>query len=276
MLSNLIEKWEGGMDVIDGVEDEGSDNEMEVELEADHQEDNGDRVFNQDKKTYTVDFEMPVLADNSQTDEDGKIRVRIQPCGAPRPRPSPRVPQAQVTTVDGLRPFTVPPFTADNMFDPSAYATDAENWAGWTEFLNEEVFSADSQANAHLVPADMPAAALSPMSEPEATTFLGSDTASERYLTPPPFVGETEVSPSPETEPTTAPGDTTGDKESLDVDVPLSQLPAWSRALVRAVAGEKVRAKIRMSRGPKWGAQKTAKVKARAGSMSKIGFTFCV
>jgi hypothetical protein len=267
------------MDVIDGVEDEDSDNEMEIELEADHQEDNRDGVSNQDKKTYTVDFEMPVLTDNSQADEDGKIRVRIQPCGAPRPRRAPRVPQAQVTTVDGLAPFTVPPFTADNMFDPSAYATDAENWAGWTEFLNEEIFSADSQANAHLVPADMPAAALSPMSEPEATIFLGSDTASERYLTPPPFAGETEasgLSPSPETEPTPATTTAAGDKESLDVDVPLSQLPAWSRALVRAVAGEKVRAKIRMSRGPKWGAQKTAKVKARAGSSSKIGFTLRV
>jgi len=266
------------MDVIDGMEDEGSDNEMEVELEADHQEDNGDGEFNQDKKTYTVDFEMPVLADNSQADEDGKIRVRIQPCGAPRPRRAPGVPQAQVTAVDRLAPFTVPPFAADNMFDPSAYATDTENWAGWTEFLNEEVFSADSQANAHLVPADMPAAALSPMSEPEATVFLGSDTASERYMTPPPFAGETEasasgLSPSPETEPTTA---AAGDKGSLDVDVPLSQLPAWSRALVRAVAGEKVRTKIRMSRGPKWGAQKTARVKARAGSTSKIGFTLRV
>lgn len=268
------------MDVIDGVEDDSSDNEMEVELEADHQEDNGDGEFNQDKKTYTVDFEMPVLADNSQTDEDGKIRVRIQPCGAPRPRRESRVPQAQVTAaVDGLRPFTIPPFTADNMFDPSVYAADAENWAGWTEFLNEEVFSADSQANAHLVPADMPAAALSPMSEPEATVFLGSDTASERYLTPPPFAGDTEtsgLSPSPDTEPVTGAAAATGDKESLDVDVPLSQLPAWSRALVRAVAGEKVRAKIRMSRGPKWGAQKTAKVKARAGSTSKFGFTLRV
>jgi hypothetical protein len=178
-----------------------------------------------------------------------------------------------------LRPFTVPPFTADNMFDPSAYAADAENWAGWTEFLNEEVFSADSQANAHLVPADMPAAALSPMSEPEATVFLGSDTASERYLTPPPFAADTEasgnLSPSPEAEPTTD-ASATGDKETVDVDVPLSQLPAWSRALVRAVAGEKVRAKIRMTRGPKWGAQKTAKVKARAGSTSKVGFTLRV
>jgi hypothetical protein len=267
------------MDVIDGVEDEGSDNEMEVELEAGDQDDNGDGAFNQDKKTYTVDFEMPVLADNSQTDEDGKIRVRIQPCGAPRRRPTPRVPQAHVTAVDGLTPFTVPPFTADNMFDPAAYATDAENWAGWTEFLNEEVFSAESQANAHLVPADMPAAALSPMSEPEATVFIGSDTTSERYLTPPPFVGDNEASgnssASPETElPTDA---TTGDnKQSLDVDLPLSQLPAWSRALVRAVAGEKVRAKIRMTRGPKWGAEKTAKLKARAGSKSKVGFTLCV
>lgn len=264
------------MDVIDGVEDEGSDNEMEIELEADHQEDNGNGESNEEKKTYTVDFEMPVLADNSQADEDGKIRLRIQPCGAPRPRRAPRVPQAQVTAVDGLTPFTVRPFTADNMFDPSAYAADAENWAGWTEFLNEEVFSADSQANAHLVPADMPAAALSPMSEPEATVFLGSDTASERYLTPPPFAGDTEasgLSPSPDTEPT---AEVTSDKESLDVDVPLSQLPAWSRALVRAVAGEKVRAKIRMSRGPKWGAQKTAKVKARAGSTSKVGFTLRV
>ena len=264
------------MDVIDGVEEEGSDHEMEIELEADHQEDNGDGEPNQEKKTYTVDFEMPVLADNSQADEDGKIRLRIQPCGAPRPRQAPLVPQAQVTAVDGLTPFTVRPFTADNMFDPSAYAADAENWAGWTEFLNEEVFSADSQANAHLVPADMPAAALSPMSEPEATVFLGSDTASERYLTPPPFAGDTEasgLSPSPDTEPTT---EATGDKESLDVDVPLSQLPPWSRALVRAVAGEKVRAKIRMSRGPKWGAQKTAKIKARAGSTSKVGFTLRV
>lgn len=266
------------MDVIDGVEDEGSENEMEVELEAGDQDDNRDGVFNQDKKTYTVDFEMPVLADDSQTDEDGKIRVRIQPCGAPRPRQTPLVPQAQVTAVDGLTPFTVPPFAADNMFDPSAYAADAENWAGWTEFLNEEVFSADSQANAHLVPADMSAAALSPMSEPEATVFIGSDTASERYLTPPPFVGDNEasgnVSPSPETEPPT--GATSDNKESLDVDVPLSQLPAWSRALVRAVAGEKVRAKIRMTRGPKWGAEKTAKLKARAGSKSKVGFTLCV
>lgn len=261
---------------MDGVEDEGSDNEMEIELEADHQEDNGDGESNQEKKTYTVDFEMPVLADNSQADEDGKIRLRIQPCGAPRPRRAPLVPQAQVTAVDGLTPFTVRPFTADNMFDPSAYAADAENWAGWTEFLNEEVFSADSQANAHLVPADMPAAALSPMSEPEATVFLGSDTASERYLTPPPFAGDIEasgLSPSPDAEPT---AEATGDKESLDVDVPLSQLPPWSRALVRAVAGEKVRAKIRMSRGPKWGAQKTAKVKARAGSTSKVGFTLRV
>jgi len=163
------------------------------------------------------------------------------------------------------------------MFDPSAYAADAENWAGWTEFLNEEVFSADSQANAHLVPADMPAAALSPMSEPEATVFLGSDTASERYLTPPPFAGDNEgsgqLSPSSETEPAAA----TGDRESLDVDVSLSQLPAWSRALVRAVAGEKLRAKIRMTRGPKWGAQKTAKLKARASSSkSKVGFTLRV
>ena len=263
------------MDVIDGVEDEGSDNEMEIELEASDQDDNGDGAFNRDKKTYTVDFEIPVLADNSQTDEDGKIRVRIQPCGAPRPRRAPQVPQAQVTAVDGLTPFTVPPFTADNMFDPSAYAADAENWAGWTEFLNEEVFSADSQANAHLVPADMPAAALSPMSEPEATVFIGSDTASERYLTPPPFnEAPGNLSPSPETEP---PTDATGDnKESLDVDVPLSRLPAWSRALVRAVAGEKVRAKIRMTRGPKWGAEKTAKLKARAGSKSKVGFTLRV
>jgi len=264
------------MDVIDGVDDEGSDNEMEVELEAGDQDDNGDGALNQDKKTYTVDFEMPVLADNSQTDEEGKIRVRISPCGAPRPRRAPQVPQAQVTAVDGLTPFSIPPFTADNMFDPSAYAADAENWAGWTEFLNEEVFSADSQANAHLVPADMPAAALSPMSEPEATVIFGSDTASERYMTPPPFGVDTEasgnLSPSPETEPATA----TGDKESLDVDVPLSQLPAWSRALVRAVAGEKVRAKIRMTRGPKWGAHKTAKVKARAGSTSKVGFTLRV
>lgn len=266
--------------MIDGVEDEGSDNEMEVELEAGDQDDDRDEAFNQDKKTYTVDFEMPVLADvadNSQTDEDGKIHVRIQPCGAPRPRRAPRVPQAQVTAVDGLTPFTVPPFAADNMFDPSAYAADAENWAGWTEFLNEEVFSADSQANAHLVPADMPAAALSPMSEPEATVFLGSDTASERYLTPPPFAGDYEasgnLSPSSETEPTAA---ATGDKESLDVDVPLSQLPPWSRALVRAVAGEKVRARIRMTRGPKWGTQKTAKLKARAGSKSKVGFTLRV
>ena len=262
------------MDIIDGIEGEGSDNEMEVELEAGDQDDNGDGASDQDKQTYTVDFEMPVLADDTQTDEDGKIRVRIQPCGAPRPRRAPRVPQAQVTTVDGLTPFTVPPFTADNMFDPSVYAADAENWAGWTEFLNEEVFSADSQANAHLVPADVSAAALSPMSEPEATVFIGSDTASERYLTPPPFDHETpgNLSPSPETEPTTGP--TTDDnKESLDVDVPLSQLPAWSRALVRAVAGEKVRAKIRMSRGPKWGAEKTAKLKARAGSKSKVGFT---
>ena len=258
--------------MIDGVEDESSD-EMEVELEAGDQDDNEDEAFNQDKKTYTVDFEMPVLADDSQTDEDGKIRVRIQPCGAPRPRRAPRVPQAQVTAVDGLAPFTVSPFAADNMFDPSAYAADAENWAGWTEFLNEEVFSADSQANAHLVPADMPAAALSPMSEPEATVFIGSDTTSERYLTPPPFAGDNEA--SPETEPTTDAA--TGEKESLDVDVPLSQLPPWSRALVRAVAGEKVRAKIRMSRGPKWGAEKTAKLKARrAGSKSRVGFTLRV
>lgn len=242
--SNRIQSLEG-MDPVD------EDDEMEVEVEPWEQEE-AEASADQSKKgnSYVVDFEMPVVADQVGTDEEGKIKVRISPCGVPRPRQSTGALKPGELSWDGT---PLPPVEASgmNLGSSSSFVADWETWGGWKEFLSDDIVGTNTYSSLMtdaLAPTTSVDEALTPRSEPEQSTAMG-DNASERWSTPPPFPVE-----EPSEQAKTAP---------VETDVSLSTLPAWSRALVQAVAGEKLKARIRVT--------KKAKVAGRSRSSLSLG-----
>ena len=253
LFENVLERWEGTnrIETLDGVEPIDEDDEMEVEVEPWEQEESSSQA--KTGNSYVVDFEMPVLADQVGQDDEGKIKVRISPCGVPRPRKA----------VGGLKPgelawdgTTLPP--VDMNIGPSDFAADWESWGGWKEFLSDDVVGTGVYPSS-FVP-EMPSEeAFSPLSDVDQSIVLGTEeNNSERWATPPPFPTGFEME---EAQPETAvvqKSDT-----PAEVDVALSSLPAWSRAMIQAVSGEKLKARIRVS--------KKAKVAGRSRNSMALG-----
>lgn len=240
LFENVLERWEGTnrIETLDGVEPIDEDDEMEVEVEPWEQEEASSQTKN--GNSYVVDFEMPVLADQVGQDDEGKIKVRISPCGVPRPRKA----------VGGLKPgelawdgTTLPPVEASGMnVGQSSFAADWESWGGWKEFLSDDVVGTGMYPS--FVP-DLAAAeeAFSPLSDIDQSIVVGTEeNNSERWATPPPFPMEELPESSSSQQKTDAPA---------EVDVSLSSLPSWSRAMIQAVAGEKLKARIRVSKKAK-------------------------
>jgi hypothetical protein len=259
LFENVLERWEGAsrIDTLDGIEPIDEDDEMEVEVEPWEQEEGSSSQADRGN-SYTVDFEMPVLADQVGQDNEGKIKVRISPCGVPRPRKA----------VGGLKPgelawdgTTLPPVEASDL--TSGFAADWESWGGWKEFLSDDVVGTGIYPSLapELTTVDE---AISPRSDMEQSIALGTDeNNSERWATPPPFPSGFEMEESRAT--AEASIDNTEQKANapVDVDVALSSLPAWSRSMIQAVAGEKLKARIRVS--------KKAKVAGRSRNSIALG-----
>jgi hypothetical protein len=247
LFENVLERWEGTnrIESVDGIETVDDDDEMEVEVEPWEQDAPEDQT--KSGNSYVVDFEMPVLADQVSKDEDGKIKVRISPVGVPRPRKA-NGGLKQGELAWGGSPL--PPLETSG----STFASDWETWGGWKEFLSDDVVATTYPS---LVPDAIPSIsieeALSPSSEMEQSVALGTDdNNSERWATPPPFPTEGEETPSDATLATVLSGEQQP-QGPVDVDVSLSTLPAWSRALVHAAAGEKLKARIRVSKKSRMG-----------------------
>jgi hypothetical protein len=262
LFENIMERWEGTnrIDTLDGVEPIDEDDEMEVEVEPWEQEEASSSHSNRGN-SYTVDFEMPVLADQVGQDNEGKIKVRISPYGVPRPRKA----------VGGLKPgelawdgTTLPPVEASGM--TSGFAADWESWGGWKEFLSDDIVGTG------IYPTLAPELtsveeAISPRSDMEQSITLGTDeNNSERWATPPPFPSGFEMEESRSTAESIKTSIDNAEQEvdaPVDVDVALSSLPAWSRTVIQAVAGEKLKARIRVS--------KKAKVAGRSRNSIALG-----
>ncbi|KAG9054964.1 hypothetical protein FS842_003669 [Serendipita sp. 407] len=240
LFQNVLERWEGGSR-FETVDD---DEEMEVEVEPWEQEENESKSGS----SYVVDFEMPVMADEAGKDDDGKIKVRISPCGVPRPRQN----------SGGLKPgerggdgTPLPPLETNGVdLGSGAFAADWNSWGGWQQFLSDDLVGASGMlgADAMTGPVDD---AFSPRSEMEHSVAQGTDeNRSERWATPPPFTSGLDLDEMT-SEGAKTPADATSTNAPVDVDVSLSALPAWSRAMVHAAAGEKLKARIRVSKKSK-------------------------
>ena len=263
LFENVLEKWEGinRIESLDGVEPIDEDEEMEVEVEPWEQEE-GSSTQAREGNSYVVDFEMPVLADQVGQADDGKIKVRISPYGVPRPRKA----------VGGLKPgelawegTTLPPIEASSMnIGSTAFVADWESWGGWKEFLSDEIVGTGVYSS--LAPEQAPVdEAFSPRSDMEQSVAFGTEeNSSERWATPPPFPSylETEDSTEESVKASAGAGEPNTDLP-VDVDVALSSLPAWSRSMIQAVAGEKLKARIRVS--------KKAKVAGRSRNSIALG-----
>lgn len=256
LFENVLERWEGSNRIqsLEGMDPVDEDDEMEVEVEPWEQEE-AEASADQAKKgnSYVVDFEMPVVADQVGTDDEGKIKVRISPCGVPRPRQSTGALKPGELVWDGA---SLPPVEASgmNLESSSSFVADWETWGGWKEFLSDDIVGTNAYSSLMtdtLAPTTSVDEALTPRSEVEQSTAMG-DNASERWSTPPPFPVEEPASKDEQAK--TAP---------VETDVSLSTLPAWSRALVQAVAGEKLKARIRVT--------KKAKVAGRSRNSLSLG-----
>lgn len=251
LFENVLERWEGSNRIqsLEGMDPVDEDDEMEVEVEPWEQEE-AEASADQSKKgnSYVVDFEMPVVADQVGTDDEGKIKVRISPCGVPRPRQSTGALKPGELVWDGT---PLPPVEASgmNLGSSSSFVADWETWGGWQEFLSDDIVGTNALMTDTLAPTASVDEALTPRSEIEQSTAMG-DNASERWSTPPPFPLEESKDEQTKTAP-------------VETDVSLSTLPAWSRALVQAVAGEKLKARIRVT--------KKAKVAGRSRSSLSLG-----
>ena len=255
LFNNVLERWEGGnqFESLDSIDE---DDEMEVEVEPWEQDDvSGSQ--NKHGSSYVVDFEMPVMADQVGKDDEGKIKVRISPCGVPRPRQSIGSLKANELAWDGT---ALPPLEASGVdFGTGAFAADWGSWAGWQDFLSEDVVG--TGINTLATETSTVDEALSPNSDHSRT----EENTSERWATPPPFEESMEGARTP-VEGATLATVLSGEQKPtapVDVDVSLSTLPAWSRAMIQAVAGEKLKARIRVS--------KKSKVAGRTRSTISLG-----
>jgi hypothetical protein len=262
LFENVLERWEGTnrIERLEGMDPIDEDDEMEVEVEPWEQE---ETTADQSKgNSYVVDFEMPVVADKVGKDDEGKIKVRISPCGVPRPRQSTGVLKPGELVWDGT---PLPPVGASELnLGSSSFVADWETWGGWKEFLSDDIVG--TAAYPSLTP-DAPAPTASvdeastPRSDLEHSTVVGAeDNSSERWATPPPFPME---DPTKDATLATILSGQQAPAAPVDVDVSLSTLPAWSRALVHAAAGEKLKARIRVS--------KKAKVAGRTRNSLSLG-----
>ncbi|PVG02466.1 hypothetical protein CPB86DRAFT_751124 [Serendipita vermifera] len=250
LFENVLERWEGAnrIESVDGIEPVDEDDEMEVEVEP-WEQDEAPADQTKSGNSYVVDFEMPVLADQVGKDEDGKIKVRISPVGVPRPRKA-NGGLKQGELAWGGSPL--PPLETSG----STFASDWETWGGWKEFLSDDVVATTYPSLLSDVPSISIEEALSPSSEMEQSVAVGTDdNNSERWATPPPFPTEGEEGHSDATLATVLSGEQQP-QGPVDVDVSLSTLPAWSRALVQAAAGEKLKARIRVSKKSRMGRSK--------------------
>lgn len=241
IFDNILERWDADHDRVGLLEAVDDDDEMQLEVEP-WEAETDDQTQNDRSDSYVVDFEMPVLADELSAGDDGKIRVRIQPMGVPRPRQKSSVLKAGELAWEGS---PLPPL---GLGTPEAlgYAADWESWGGWKEFLSEDAVGGIAALNAGVVDE-----ALSPpRSDVENSVVSGAaqdetENGSERWSTPLSYPIQLEAE-----EPASQDVDMEVEKPVVDVDVKLSTLPSWSRALVQAAAGEKVKARIRVSRKP--------------------------
>jgi len=173
------------------------------------------------------------MTDEVGKDDEGKIKVRISPVGVPRPRQATGNLKPGELAWDGS---SLPPVEAN--LGASSY--DWESWGGWSEFLSDDIVGTGAYPSLMtdtLAPTLSIDEALTPHSE-LATSPMENN--SERWATPPPFPLEDKSEAS-----------TSADQTPVETDVPLSTLPAWSRALVNAAAGEKLKARIRVSKKSK-------------------------
>ncbi|CAG7850607.1 SubName: Full=Uncharacterized protein {ECO:0000313/EMBL:CCA72161.1} [Serendipita indica DSM 11827] len=256
LFNNVLERWEGGnrFESLDSIDE---DDEMEVEVEPWEQEEGNAASQGKQGSSYVVDFEMPVLADEVGKDDDGKIKVRISPCGVPRPRQSIGSLKANELAWDGT---PLPPLEASGVdFGTGSFAADWGSWAGWQDFLSEDIVGTGAST---LAPETMTNdEAASPNSDNSRT----EENISERWATPPPFEESMEGSRTP-VEGATLATVLSGEQKPtapVDVDVSLSTLPAWSRAMIQAAAGEKLKARIRVS--------KKSKIAGRTRSSISLG-----
>jgi hypothetical protein len=260
LFENVLERWEGTnrIESLEGMDPIDEDDEMEVEVEPWEQEEG---AVDQSKKgnSYVVDFEMPVVADEVGKDGEGKIKVRISPCGVPRPRQSTGVLKPGELVWDGT---PLPPVGASELnLGSSSFVGDWETWGGWKEFLSDDIIGTGAYTSDAVAPAGSVDEALTPSSDLEHSTAVGAeDNNSERWATPPPFPME---DASKDATLATVLSGQQAPAAPVDVDVSLSTLPAWSRALVQAVAGEKLKARIRVS--------KKAKVAGRTRNSLSLG-----
>ncbi|KAG8829987.1 hypothetical protein FRC17_005666 [Serendipita sp. 399] len=236
LFQNVLERWEGGSR-FETVDD---DEEMEVEVEPWEQEENSSSQ-SKSGSSYVVDFEMPVLADESGKDDDGKIKVRISPCGVPRPRQNSGGLKPGELVWDGT---PLPPLETNGVdLGSGAFAADWNSWGGWQQFLSDDLIGAGALgAEASTATVDD---AFSPRSDMEHSIENHSD----RWATPPPFTSGVDLDDAAASEGAKTPADASA--TPVDVDVSLSALPAWSRAMVHAAAGEKLKARIRVSKKSK-------------------------
>lgn len=245
LFENVLERWESTsrVETLDGLEPVDEDDEMEVEVEPWEQEEPASE--SKKSNSYVVDFEMPVLADEVGKDEDGKIKVRISPVGVPRPRQATGDLKPGELAWDGS---VLPPVdTASNTVGSSSFVADWETWGGWKEFLSDDLVGAGGYPplmSDTLAPTASVDESSSPLSELEQSPLENN---SDRWATPPPFPLEDPA----KTEASLANVLSNEQNTPVDVDVSLSTLPAWSRALVHAAAGEKLKARIRVSKKSK-------------------------
>jgi len=250
LFENVLERWEGSnrIESLEGMDPIDEDDEMEVEVEPWEQEEAAAADQSKKGNSYVVDFEMPVVADEVGKDGEGKIKVRISPCGVPRPRQSTGVLKPGELVWDGT---PLPPVEASELnLGSSSFVADWETWGGWKEFLSDDIVGTGAYSSL-MSDALAPSASLdesaTPRSDLEHSTAIAEDNTSERWATPPPF-------PMEEAKDATIGSILGGEQapvEPVDVDVSLSTLPAWSRALVQAAAGEKLKARIRVSKKAK-------------------------
>lgn len=280
LFENVLERWEGTnrIKAVDNLDSIDEDDEMEVEVEPWEETSESQ---NKSGSSYVIDFEMPVVADEVGKDDEGKIKVRISPCGVPRPR----------RANGGLKPGEVawegsalPPLESNGLdLSANAFAADWESWGGWKEFLSDDLVG--SVQDPALIP-DIagPATSIgdvsSPRSDFEQSVAVGTEeNNSESWATPPPFPAtlDNEESPMTSLDAVKTPAGAAAeavpeDQKPVDVDVALSTLPSWSRALVQAVAGEKLKARIRVSKKSRPGRSKNsiALGKSRMGLVVKV------
>lgn len=246
LFENVLERWEGTnrIKAVDNLDSIDEDDEMEVEVEP---WDETSESQNKSGSSYVVDFEMPVVADEVGKDNEGKIKVRISPCGVPRPR----------RANGGLKPgelawegSALPPLESNGLdLSANAFSADWESWGGWKQFLTDDLVGVTDPA----LTADVagPATTIDDASSPRSDLEQSiAENNSESWATPPPFpatLDNEESSMTSDAAKTPAGAEPVSEEQKpVDVDVAVSTLPPWSRALVQAVAGEKLKARIRV------------------------------